>query len=453
MAGVKNPFMLHGSHSPYRLSTCALKLGSESWSHHTEPTEPLDATRRPPPSKGCTLMHRRLQAPLFARFAAGGADAGKTGAPNSKLSSTRATALAIALAASAPISTAPPAGAATTNTATDTTAATADSSRATSTTQKLTSGYMAADQETVADNPVTSQVTAMLAADTTRQCANQRTCDAAGQVSTAPADNVGTGRLRTNRQRGHVALDRTVESAGARVVLSLPSFDSAASAGQTSPGKTTPTDAATAGASEPALTISGTAGYQRATTAEPNGTGAVSHTLSYKAEVPPAQQDKEDPWSSFGTTAPAEGERTCVGSIAFNYDSGGDLDTIVFTHATEGTAREGIAGVTPGATVTSILTTTLEVPLLSEADQEIATSYARRSALASGTLDTPLTALSPTMTPGQGFADIVSAHATTTRQILEGAALKDHGGADALAQSWTASRLAADRKQLATQDL
>ena len=27
------------------------------------------------------------------------------------------------------------------------------------------------------------------------------------------------------------------------------------------------------------------------------------------------------------------------------------------------------------------------------------------------------------------------------------------GGADALAQSWTASRLAADRKQLATQDL
>ena len=233
-------------------------------------------------------MHRRLQAPLFARFAAGGADAGKTGAPNSKLSSTRATALAIALAASAPISTAPPAGAATTNTATDTTAATADSSRATSTTQKLTSGYMAADQETVADNPVTSQVTAMLAADTTRQCANQRTCDAAGQVSTAPADNVGTGRLRTNRQRGHVALDRTVESAGARVVLSLPSFDSAASAGQTSPGKTTPTDAATAGASEPALTISGTAGYQRATTAEPNGTGAVSHTLSYKAEVPPA---------------------------------------------------------------------------------------------------------------------------------------------------------------------
>lgn len=312
---------------------------------------------------------------------------------------------------------------------------------------------MAADQETVADNPVTAQVTAMLATDTTRQCANQRTCDAAGQVSSTPADNAGTGRLRTNRQRGHVALDRTVESAGARVVLSLPSFDSAASAGQTSPGKTTPTDAATAGASEPALTISGTAGYQRATTAEPNGTGAVSHTLSYKAEVPPAQQDKEDPWSSFGTTAPAEGERTCVGSIAFNYDSGGDLDTIVFTHATEGTAREGIAGVTPGATVTSILTTTLEVPLLSEADQEIATSYARRSALASGTLDTPLTALSPTMTPGQGFADIVSAHATTTRQILEGAALKDHGGADALAQSWTASRLAADRKQLATQDL
>lgn len=398
-------------------------------------------------------MHRRLQAPLFARFAAGGADAGKTGAPNSKLSSTRATALAIALAASAPISTAPPAGAATTNTATDTTAATADSSRATSTTQKLTSGYMAADQETVADNPVTSQVTAMLATDTTRQCANQRTCDAAGQVSSTPADNAGTGRLRTNRHRGHVALDHTVESAGARVVLSLPSFDSAASAGQTSPGKTTPTDAATAGASEPALTISGTAGYQRATTAEPNGTGAVSHTLSYKAEVPPAQQDKEDPWSSFGTTAPAEGERTCVGSISFSYDSGGDLDTIVFTHATEGTAREGIAGVTPGATVTSIVTTTLEVPLLSEADQEIATSYARRSALASGTLDTPLTALSPAMSPGQGFADIVSAHATTTRQILEGAALKDHGGADALAQSWTASRLAADRKQLATQDL
>ena len=103
--------------------------------------------------------------------------------------------------------------------------------------------------------------------------------------------------------------------------------------------------------------------------------------------------------------------------------------------------------------MTSIVTTTLEVPLLSEADQEIATSYARRSALASGTLDTPLTALSPAMSPGQGFADIVSAHATTTRQILEGAALKDHGGADALAQSWTASRLAADRKQLATQDL
>lgn len=334
------------------------------------------------------------------------------------------------------------------------TSANTSSSRIASTTQELSVGY--ADQGTIAgnpDNPVTSQVTAMLATDTTRQCANQRTCDAAGQVSSTPADNAGTGRLRTNRRRGHVALDHTVESAGARVVLSLPSFDSAASAGQTSPGKTTPTDAATAGASEPALTISGTAGYQRATTAEPNGTGAVSHTLSYKAEVPPVQQDKEDPWSSFGTTAPAEGERTCVGSISFSYDSGGDLDTIVFTHATEGTAREGIAGVTPGATVTSIVTTTLEVPLLSEADQEIATSYARRSALASGTLDTPLTALSPAMSPGQGFADIVSAHATTTRQILEGAALKDHGGADALAQSWTASRLAADRKQLATQDL
>ena len=56
-------------------------------------------------------------------------------------------------------------------------------------------------------NPVTDQVTAMLSTGATRPCSNQRACDAAGQVSTAPAGNVGTGRLRTNRQQGHAALD------------------------------------------------------------------------------------------------------------------------------------------------------------------------------------------------------------------------------------------------------
>ena len=363
--------------------------------------------------------------------------------------------LAMALAAGAVATTALPAGASTTP----------DPAQIATTTQKLSGGYSSADQGTATGNPVTDQVTAMLSAGATRPCSNQRACDAAGQVSTAPADNVGTGRLRTNRQQGHAALDRTVES-GSRITLATPSFASVGSTpGQAAPGgSAAPTGTAPAGTPEPsatptgaaaapAFTVSDTVGYQRTTAAEPDGTGSVSHTLTYKAEVPAAPQDKTDPWTSFGTTAPGEGERTCIGSLTFSYDSGGDLDSIVFTHATEGTAQDGIPGVTSGAAVTTIVTTTLEVPLLSDTDREVATSYARHAALSSGSLTVPLTALDLSDSPGQGFADIVSAHATATRQILEGTAIKDKGGPDALAPAWSTSQLTTGYKQLALQDL
>ena len=409
-------------------------------------------------------MHRRSQAPPLAQPAHGPAPEAESGStlPGSRRTPpaptgrrrTGAALLAAALAASAVIVTSLPVDAATGS----------DSSQIASTTQQLSSGYSSTGQGTAAGNPVTDQVTAMLASGATRPCSNQRACDAAGQVSTAPADNVGTGRLRTNRQQGHATLDRTVES-GTRIALATPSFVPGGSASdRATPTGTAPTGTApaespeasatpTGAAAAPAFTISDAVGYQRTTTAEPNGTGAVSHTLTYKAEVPAAPQDKTDPWTSFGTTAPGEGERTCIGSLSFSYDSGGDLDSIVFTHATEGTAQDGIPGVTSGAEVTTIVTTTLEVPLLSDADREIATSYARHAALTSGSLTVPLTALDLSDSPGQGFADIVSAHATATRQILEGTAIKDKGGLDALAPSWSTSQLTTDYKQLALQDL
>ena len=409
-------------------------------------------------------MHRRSQAPPLAQPAHGPAPEAESGStlPGSRRTPpaptgrhrTGAALLAAALAASAVIVTSLPVDAATGS----------DSSQIASTTQQLSSGYSSTGQGTAAGNPVTDQVTAMLASGATRPCSNQRACDAAGQVSTAPADNVGTGRLRTNRQQGHATLDRTVES-GTRIALATPSFVPGGSASdRATPTGTAPTGTApaespeasatpTGAAAAPAFTISDAVGYQRTTTAEPNGTGAVSHTLTYKAEVPTAPQDKTDPWTPFGTTAPGEGERTCIGSLSFSYDSGGDLDSIVFTHATEGTAQDGIPGVTSGAEVTTIVTTTLEVPLLSDADREIATSYARHAALTSGSLTVPLTALDLSDSPGQGFADIVSAHATATRQILEGTAIKDKGGLDALAPSWSTSQLTTDYKQLALQDL
>ena len=408
-------------------------------------------------------MHRRSQAPPLAQPAHGPAPEAESGStlPGSRRRPpapigrrTGAALLAAALAASAVIVTSLPVDAATGS----------DSSQIASTTQQFSSGYSSTGQGTAAGNPVTDQVTAMLASGATRPCSNQRACDAAGQVSTAPADNVGTGRLRTNRQQGHATLDRTVES-GTRIALATPSFVPGGSASdRATPTGTAPTGTApaespeasatpTGAAAAPAFTISDAVGYQRTTTAEPNGTGAVSHTLTYKAEVPTAPQDKTDPWTPFGTTAPGEGERTCIGSLSFSYDSGGDLDSIVFTHATEGTAQDGIPGVTSGAEVTTIVTTTLEVPLLSDADREIATSYARHAALTSGSLTVPLTALDLSDSPGQGFADIVSAHATATRQILEGTAIKDKGGLDALAPSWSTSQLTTDYKQLALQDL
>ena len=409
-------------------------------------------------------MHRRSQAPPLAQPAHGPAPEAESGStlPGSRRTPpaptgrrrTGAALLAAALAASAVIVTALPVDAATGS----------DSSQIASTTQQLSSGYSSTGQGTAAGNPVTDQVTAMLASGATRPCSNQRACDAAGQVSTAPADNVGTGRLRTNRQQGHATLDRTVES-GTRIALATPSFVPGGSASdRATPTGTAPTGTApaespeasatpTGAAAAPAFTISDAVGYQRTTTAEPNGTGAVSHTLTYKAEVPTAPQDKTDPWTPFGTTAPGEGERTCIGSLSFSYDSGGDLDSIVFTHATEGTAQDGIPGVTSGAAVTTIVTTTLEVPLLSDTDREVATSYARHAALSSGSLTVPLTALDLSDSPGQGFADIVSAHATATRQILEGTAIKDKGGLDALAPSWSTSQLTTDYKQLALQDL
>ena len=409
-------------------------------------------------------MHRRSQAPPLAQPAHGPAPEAESGStlPGSRRTPpaptgrrrTGAALLAAALAASAVIVTSLPVDAATGS----------DSSQIASTTQQLSSGYSSTGQGTAAGNPVSDQVTAMLASGATRPCSNQRACDAAGQVSTAPADNVGTGRLRTNRQQGHATLDRTVES-GTRIALATPSFVPGGSASdRATPTGTAPTGTApaespeasatpTGAAAAPAFTISDAVGYQRTTTAEPNGTGAVSHTLTYKAEVPTAPQDKTDPWTPFGTTAPGEGERTCIGSLSFSYDSGGDLDSIVFTHATEGTAQDGIPGVTSGAAVTTIVTTTLEVPLLSDTDREVATSYARHAALSSGSLTVPLTALDLSDSPGQGFADIVSAHATATRQILEGTAIKDKGGLDALAPSWSTSQLTTDYKQLALQDL
>ena len=251
-------------------------------------------------------MHRRSQAPPLAQPAHGPAPEAESGStlPGSRRTPpaptgrrrTGAALLAAALAASAVIVTSLPVDAATGS----------DSSQIASTTQQLSSGYSSTGQGTAAGNPVTDQVTAMLASGATRPCSNQRACDAAGQVSTAPADNVGTGRLRTNRQQGHATLDRTVES-GTRIALATPSFVPGGSASdRATPTGTAPTGTApaespeasatpTGAAAAPAFTISDAVGYQRTTTAEPNGTGAVSHTLTYKAEVPTAPQDKTDP--------------------------------------------------------------------------------------------------------------------------------------------------------------
>ncbi|WP_259390637.1 hypothetical protein [Actinomyces sp. 2119] len=361
------------------------------------------------------------------------------------------------------------------------------------TTRQLSTGYpgSSAGSATSQGDPLGAQVTALLRADA-QACAAAGSCDGSQSGTGSDLtqeDNAGTGRVRPGHPLASGGLDPSVESSGVTISLSAaqdyadpaPSDDQAGPTGSPDPqaaqasgaGETTgggqdpdvagepedtktpqPTATGTPDSSQAVVSASGDAvGYQRASSLEPDGTGTVSHTLSYTAQVLPPAPDEEDAWAAFGTTAPPEGERICVGLLTLTYDSGGDLDSLVVTHAAEGAAEEGIDGVDPGTVVTTVVTTRLEVPVLSDSERGLVTAYARHASLSSGGLSVPLTALSPSADPGEGLAEVIALQATTTQQVLEGTAVTDNGGPEAVTPGWSANQLAQGRDQLATQEL
>ena len=188
--------------------------------------------------------------------------------------------------------------------------------QAASTTRSLTSGYSAEGSGT---NPVTTQVTGARAKRATSQCANQRSCPSPSSPEvTKQAENTGAGRAKHSHPSAASQPDSTLESSPSRLTV-----------GTTASGKA-PGNSATPRPSVtyPVLTISGNVTYRRATSAEPDGTGAVSHTLSYKAAVPVPEhsQEVDSAWNSFGIVSPPKGQRISLGNLALSYDTGGDLD-------------------------------------------------------------------------------------------------------------------------------
>ncbi|WP_050792950.1 hypothetical protein [Actinomyces sp. oral taxon 170] len=207
----------------------------------------------------------------------------------------------------------------------------------------------------------------------------------------------------------------------------------------------------------PVLTVSGYVAYRRATTTEPNGTGAVSHTFSYKADIPVPEhsQEVDSAWNTFGISSPSAGQRICLGNVALSYDTGGDLDKMTFTHVTEGSADGSISGVAAGTAVTTVVTTTLDVSVLSGSDRDLANSYAKSVLLSSGTVNVPTAALSVSNPQGSSskntLAALLATKASTTQLVVNGTAITDNGGFDALSGSWSTDQLTAGRQPLASQ--
>lgn len=317
--------------------------------------------------------------------------------------------------------------------------------QAASTTRSLTSGYSA---EGTGTNPVTAQVTGARAKRATSQCANQRSCPSPSSPEvTKQAENAGAGRAKHSHPSAATQLDSTVESSPSRLTV-----------GTTASGKASGSTAASqSSVTYPVLTISGNVTYRRATSAEPDGTGAVSHTLSYKADVPVPEhsQEPDSEWNSFGITSPPKGQRLCLGNVLLSYDTGGDLDKMTFTHVTEGSANGSISGVAAGTAVTTVVTTTLDVSALSGSDRDLANDYAATVLLSSGTVNVPTASLSISDPPGSSasgtFAAVLATKASTKQVVVNGTAITDNGGFDALSGSWSTDRLTKDRKQLASQ--
>lgn len=317
--------------------------------------------------------------------------------------------------------------------------------QSTDTTSSLSSGYTVEEPKS---NPVTKQVTETRAQRATSQCFDQRTCPStSSQETTKQVENVGAGRAKHSHPSAATRLDSTIESSAGRLTV-----------GKTPSGSTA--DGAAASQSSityPTLTIGGNVTYRRSTADRPDGTGAVSHTLSYKADVPVPEhsQESDSGWNSFGITSPPAGQRICLGSVSLSYDIGGDLDKMTFAHVTEGSATGSISGVAAGTAVTTVVTTTLDVSVLSGTDRDLANDYAKTVLLSSGTVNVPTTSLSVGDPPGSSvsgtFAAVLAAKASTTQLIVNGAAITDNGGFDALSDSWSTDKLTKDRKQLASQ--
>ena len=316
--------------------------------------------------------------------------------------------------------------------------------RSADTTTSLAVGYEAEHSGT---NQVTKQVADARARKAAPQCSNQRTCASASpQTPTTQADNIGTGRVKHAHPSAAPQPDSTVASSAGRLTV-----------GETSSGGTTGTAESQSSITYPILTISGNVTYKRTTTTEPNGTGAVSHTLSYKADVPVPEhsQEVDSAWNSFGIVSPPKGQRISLGNLVLSYDTGGDLDKMTFTHVTEGSANGGISGVAAGTAVTTVVTTTLDVSVLSVSYRDLANDYASTVLLSSGTVNIPAAALSVGDPPGSSasgtFAAVLAAKASTKQVVVNGTAITDNGGFDALSGSWSTDKLTKDRKQLASQ--
>ena len=74
--------------------------------------------------------------------------------------------------------------------------------------------------------------------------------------------------------------------------------------------------------------------------------------------------------------------------------------------------------------MTTIVTTTLEVPLLSDTDREVATSYARHAALSSGSLTVPLPAAAGAHGPAGVRAPVINVTVNTLNPTADvGAAI------------------------------
>ena len=307
-------------------------------------------------------------------------------------------------------------------------------------TRSLSDGYSAEGSGT---NPVTTQVTDARAKRAKPQCPDQRSCASAPSPEiTKQADNVGAGRVKHSHPSAAAQPDTTIESSASRLTV-----------GKTSSGNA-PDRAAVS--QSPILTIGGAVTYRRTTTAKPDGTGAVSHTLSYKADVPVPEhsQEVDSTWNSFGISSPPAGQRTCLGSVALSYDTGGDLDKMTFTHVTEGSANGGISGVAAGTAVTTIVTTTLDVSVLSGTDRDLANNYARTVLLSSGTVNVPAASLSigdpPSSSASGTLAAVLATKASTTQLVVNGTAITDNGGFDALSGTWSTDKLTTGRQQLAS---